>query len=133
MSDLLDFTETTIPEADALALGFQKETNQGFQNMLNEAYDAVDRFWYRNKDKDGNGVLEPVEGGTNVPTGPEILTAMKINAQKVMAAAGLRKQMLIELATNLGKTELIDMDRLDAPFQLEFNADGSLKSATLKS
>jgi hypothetical protein len=49
-----------------------------------------------------------------------------------MAVAYARVQMLVGIATALGKPELVDLAKLTPPFDLTFNADGSLLAATPK-
>ena len=130
--NLINIEETKKAEVDVLAEGFIAEVNQYYQNLREGSEDAVQRFWFRNKDQDGNPVAEPVEGGTDYPTGPEILTAMGTNAQKVLLAAHARVELVINVATALGATDEFDATKFEVPFDLVWNADGSLQSATKK-
>lgn len=115
------------PQATNLAKGFLAEANQQFENQLNGVYDAVQRFWYRNRDAEGNPALEGDE-----PTGVEILQAMGTKAQSVIAVAYARVVMLMTIQQSLGLSGLVDLQRASAPYDLVFNPDGSLLSATLK-
>ena len=118
-----------VAQAKVMADGFLAEGNQVFQTELERAYDLVQRFWYRNRDAEGN----PSATGEAEPTGPEILTQMGPFAQAGMAVAYARVQMLVGIATALGKPELVDLTKLAPPFDLTFNSDGSLLAATPKS
>ena len=119
------------PTAADLAAGFMKEADQGFQQQLEAAYDAVQRFWFRNKDAAGNP-LAIAAAQDPVPTGVEILQAAGPQAQLLMTLAWARVAPLVELATALGRPELIETARLLPPYDLTFGPDGSLLSATLK-
>ena len=72
--------ENRDPIAD-MAKGFLKEANQQAEVTINNIYDAVDRFWYRNRDSEGerSPSRHDADGdyaGSQEPTGPEMLTAM---------------------------------------------------------
>jgi len=124
---LIDIAPDATPKAELLAKGFLEKTNQEFEALLLKAYDDVQAFWYRNKDADGNGVLEGSE-----PTGVEMLTAMGTDAQASYQAATRRAECVIAIAGDLGKPELIDLAKIAAPYDLTFNPDGSLNTATLR-
>ena len=128
---LIDISSVEESKAEALAKGFIKETNQAFTDILSKAEDAVQRFWFRNTDEDGNPSAE-AQGDNPEPTGPEILTAMGVNAQKVITAAHERVNLVIGVATALGKLDLIDQSKFAVPYDLVWAEDGSLTSATLK-
>lgn len=115
------------PTANTYALGFKARANQKFNHELNEAKDMIQQFWYRNKDANGEGVLEGDE-----PTGIEILQAMGTDAEKIMQVAYERVVMLVNIATLLGQPELINLSELQAPYELTYNADGSLNTWTLR-
>ena len=118
------------PAAQQLAKGFLAEANQQFDREVAAAYDAVQRFWFRNLDADGNP--SPIaQGQTPEPTGPEILEAMGTDAQGIITIAYSRVQMLLNIQTAFG-VNVIDQTKLTSPYDLVFNADGSLQSATLK-
>jgi hypothetical protein len=103
------------------------ETNQNFEQTRDAVYDGIQRFWYRNKDADGNGILEGDE-----PSGIEVLQAMGTNAQAFLACAYARVVMLVTIATQLGKPDLVDVTKCAAPYDFTFNPDGSLATWTLK-
>lgn len=128
---LIDLNETPEAKVDILAKGFQKEANQAFKDILLKAEDAVQRFWFRNRDSDGNPSAV-AEGDNPEPTGPEMLNAMGTNAQKVIVAAHERVKLVVGVATALGKMDLIDQSKFDVPYDLVWGEDGSLISATLK-
>lgn len=125
---IFELPTQATPAAKVMADGFLAEGNQVFQAELDRAYDLVQRFWYRNRDAEGN----PSATGEAEPTGPEILTEMGPFAQASMAVAYARVQMLVGIATALGKPELVDLAKLTPPFDLTFNPDGSLLAATPK-
>lgn len=127
MTQVFDVT-TTGPSAADLAKGYMLETNQNFEQIRNSVYDGVERFWYRNKDADGNGVLEGDEH-----SGIEVLQAMGTNAQAFLACAYARVVMLVTIANQLGKPDLVDVTKCAAPYDFTFNPDGSLATWTLKS
>lgn len=114
--------------AEKLSEGFLAEANQEFDRELQSVYDAVQRFWFRNTDEDGNPSASS-EGENPEPTGPEILTAMGTNAAALIQMAQARVQMLLSIQASLG-IDVVDMSKVSGPFTLEFNADGSLKTAT---
>lgn len=115
------------PTAAQLADGFLKEADLKAEQNALEATDAIQRFWYRNQDEQGNPTLE----GDN-PTGIEVLQAMGTKAQAFMLVAYARVQMLMTVQQSLG-VELVDLSKVSGPYDLTFNPDGSLKSWTLKS
>lgn len=115
------------PTAQQLADGFLKEADFKAEQNVQDIYDGIQRFWYRNKDADGNGVLEGDE-----PTGIETLQAMGTRAEAFLTVAYARVQMIITIQTALG-VELIDLTKASAPYDFTFNADGSLATWTLKS
>lgn len=127
--ELIPANEQVVEQLEVLRSGFIKEMNQEFIRQRNGQYDAVQRFWFKNTDADGNPVAQRVEGGTNLPTGPEVLSAMGTAAQAFMATAGLRAQFLIDVATSLGQAELVDASKFGIPFVLTWEDDGRLASA----
>lgn len=116
------------PAAELLAEGFLAEANQQFESQVQSVYDAIQRFWYRNKDSEGNPALEGDE-----PSGIEILQAMGPAAAPAMAVAYARVVMLVTIEQQLGQSGLVDLSKASAPYDLEFNNDGSLKTWNLKS
>ena len=125
---IFDVPTEEVNQATVMAKGFLAEGNQVFQAELDRAYDLVERFWYRNKDEEG----KPSAVGEAEPTGPQILEEMGAYAQASMAVAYARVEMLVGIATALGKPELVDLTKLVPPYDLTFNEDGSLASATLR-
>ena len=126
MTQVFDVT-TSGPSASDFATGYMKETNLQFEQTRDAVYDGIQRFWYRNKDAEGNGVLEGDE-----PSGIQILQAMNTNAEAFLACAYARVVMLVTIATQLGKPELVDVTKCAAPYDFTFNPDGSLATWTLK-
>ena len=124
---LIEIEQDQTPEAVKLAKGFTLEANQHFENVRDASYDAVDRMWYRNRDANGNRALEGDE-----PTGIEILQAMGTNAGRVYAAATRRAQMVLAIAQDLDRMDLVDLSRIMAPYELTFAQDGSLDTWTLR-
>lgn len=129
--------ENRDPIAD-MAKGFLKEANQQAEVTINNIYDAVDRFWYRNRDSEGerSPSRHDADGdyaGSQEPTGPEMLTAMGPAAGAFLALAWARVEMVLAMQTALGRNDLVDMAKILPPYDLEWNPDGSLKTATLKS
>lgn len=122
---LFNVAEAGAPSAEQLADGFLKETNQKFEIEKRAAYDAVQRFWYRNTDGEGN----PSVSGVDAPTGEEILRAMGTNAAHFMGAATKRVEMLLGIQAALGVDE-IDLAKIAAPFDMTFKPDGSLDTVT---
>ena len=127
MTQVFDVT-ISGPTAADFAKGYMLETNQSFEATRDFVYDGIQRFWFRNKDKEGNGVLEGDE-----PSGIEILQAMGTNAEAFLACAYARVVMLVTIATQLGKPDLVDVAKCSAPYDFTFNSDGSLNTWTLKS
>lgn len=125
---LFEILTDSTPEADKLAKGFLAEANAFFDRELANAYDLIPRFWYRNVDANG----QPSYSGESSPTGVEILQAMGTDAEKAMAVAAARAEMLATVATVLGKSELVDLTKLTAPYELTFNEDGSVATATIR-
>lgn len=125
---IFELPTQATPPAKVMADGFLAEGNQVFQAELDRAYDLVQRFWFRNRDAEGN----PSATGEAEPTGPEILTEMGPYAQASMAVAYARVEMLVGIATALGRPELVDLAKLMPPFDLVFAEDGTLASATPK-
>lgn len=125
---IFDLEQQEVDQAKVMADGFLAEGNQTFQAELERAEDLVQRFWYRNRDAEGN----PSPTGEAEPTGPQILEKMGTKAQASMAVAYARVEMLVGIATALGKPELVDLTKLAPPFDLTFNPDGSLQAATPK-
>jgi len=119
------------PEADKLARGFQMEADQIHDSNLLALYNAVERFWFRNKDADGNPIA--IAGADPQPTGIEILESMGLSAQAFMGVAYSRYQMVSGINSAFG-LDPIDDSRGLPPYDLAFNADGSIDSAnsTLK-
>jgi len=129
---IFDLPDQEPSQAKVLAEGFLLEANKTFEEELSRAYDLVQRFWYRSRFPSSR---PPAAGGPEpppVPTGPEILAQMGPYAQASMAVAYARVEMLVGIATALGKPELVDLTKLLPPFELTFNEDGSLLSATPK-
>lgn len=128
--ELFDVTDST-PESERLAKGFLAIANQQFEEQLNAAYNAVESFWYRNRDADGNPSAVAIDGVSSEPTGPEILQAMGTNAAAVMTVAYARVQMLLSIQQALG-IDAVDLSKVVAPYEMTFNNDGSLAKAELK-
>ena len=118
------------PEAKKLARGFIEGANQRFSRMVNEAYGDIERFWFRNSDE-GKLVAYRPGKDDDVCTGPEILEALGTQAAALMGAAYAEVQMLVQLQISMG-VDVIDMTRINVPYELEWNEDGSLKSAEIK-
>ena len=128
---IFDPQAPTEPEADKLARGFQTEADQIHERESVALYDAVARFWFRNKDADGNPIA--VVGADPKPTGIEILESMGLAAQAFMGVAYSRYQMVDAINDAFGLDPIDDARGLP-PYDLAFNADGSIDSAnsTLK-
>lgn len=69
------------------------------------------------------------QGGTEYATGVEILQAAGTNAKNLMATAYDQVMLLIAAQTRVNKN-LIDLARVMPPYNLTYNPDGSLDSAT---
>lgn len=125
-------TDST-PEAEKLARGFLAEANAKFEAELNSAYDTIQRFWYRNDpviDEETGESVPQLEG--DKPSGIEILQAMGTNAKASIDVAYARVQMLLNIEAGLGLSGVVDVSRLQAPYNLVFAQDGSLQSYTLR-
>lgn len=112
--------------AKLLADGFLAEANQQFESTLQGVYDSVQRFWYRNRDEKGEPALEGEE-----PSGIEILQAMGPHAKAAIDVAYARVVMLMTIQAGLG-INVVDLSRCAAPYELKFNAGGSLASWSLR-
>ena len=131
MAKLFEVDEIVTPAAQALAKGFLKEANQELDRMLNGAYDAIDRFWFRNVDENGTKIATASKTDPQ-PTGPEILEAMGTDAARLMTEAYERVQFVAASLARAGKAGEMDASRLALPYDLVWNDDdGSLKTATL--
>lgn len=128
---IFNVDEIVTPAAEAMGKGFMKEANQNFDSQLSGVYDAIQRFWFRNQDADGNPIAEASKTDPQ-PTGPEILEALGTNAAAIMSVAYARVVMLVTIATELGLPNVIDQTRLALPYAVTYNPDGSLKSAKLE-
>ena len=124
---LIDVTPDATPKATKLAEGFIAKTNQVFEEQRLAAYSAVEEFWYRNQDENGDPALTGDE-----PSGLEMLEAMGTKARAFWEAASQRAVMVISIATALGKPEEVDLSKISAPYELTFKSDGSLDTATLR-
>jgi len=124
---LIDITPDATPRATKLADGFIEKTNQVFEEQRLAAYSAVEEFWFRNTDANGDPALEGDE-----PSGVEMLQAMGTKAQAFWEAASQRAVMVISIATALGKPEEVDLAKISSPYELTFKADGSLETAALR-
>jgi len=146
MSDHIFEIREDADQTATMAKGFMAEANQQAEAMATAVYDGVQRFWYRNVDTEGNPSPErhaaieakdatentpAVEAwaGSQEPTGLEILAAMGGNAQKFLAVSFARVQMLLTLQAQLGLS-LIDPAKVAGPYELTFNEDGTVKTAT---
>lgn len=123
---LFNLPTDTTPEAELLAKGFLAEANQQFETTKQSIYDGMERFWYRNRDKDSNPSLTG-----EIPSGIEVLQAMGTNAKAFMDVAYARVVMLLTIQAGLGLNE-VDMSKIAAPYTLTFAEDGSLESWELK-
>jgi hypothetical protein len=123
---LFNLPPNPTPESVLLAREFLEEANRNFIQERDSAYDVVRRFWYRNVDR--NGTLS-IDGDQS--SGLEILQALGVNARAVMMVAYARVEMLLMISYMLGKQDLIDLTQLLPPYEIEYNEDGSFKSATL--
>jgi hypothetical protein len=126
MTNVFDIQDNG-PSAADLANGFLKETNLQFEQTRDAVYDGIQRFWYRNRDENGEPALEG-----DVPSGIEVLQAMGTKAQPFLAVAHARVQMLVGIQTALGFSDLIDLTKVSGPYDFTFNPDGSLATWTLK-
>lgn len=142
---VFDIPVDSTPEATKLALGFKAEGNLRFKELTDDAEDLIQRFWYRNRDNDGEPSLtrvvkvddngdpvDPAENVTDDPTGEEIMAAMGTDAEAIWGMAVSRATLLVELSTTLGKPDTIDGPAMAGPMDLTFNPDGTFLSATPK-
>ena len=129
---LFESDEQSTPAAILLAKGFKSEANQELDRVLASAYDAIARFWFRNVDENGKpSAVRPAEN-EGEPTGPEILEALGTDAAYLLNPARERVKYAIAATSMFNKTGEIDQQKLYVPYDLVWNEDGSLKSATLK-
>jgi hypothetical protein len=106
------------PTAAQVGARLLNSANITFDRMLNMAYNDYNSFWG----------LE-AQGG---PSGLDILNALGTSAFTMMAIAWSRVEMLSTVATLVGKSDLVDLNRLLPPYDFTWNQDGSLASATPK-
>ena len=114
------------PESIYLAREFLEEANRTFIQERDSAYDVVRRFWYRNVSREGQLSIDGDQ-----TTGLQILQALGTDARAVMMVAYARVEMLLMISYMLGKQDLVDLTQLLPPYEVEYNDDGSFKSATL--
>lgn len=114
------------PAAHVLAKGFTTEAFAEYDRTLTAAYDAIQRFWFRNNYTDGS----PSAVGVAQPTGPEILEALGTSAETLLNLAYSRIQYAIGSAQFLDGATPADPANLRVPYDCVFNEDGSLQSAT---
>jgi hypothetical protein len=114
------------PESIYLAREFLEEANRTFIQERDSAYDVVRRFWYRNVSREGQLSINGDQ-----TTGLQILQALGTDARAVMMVAYARVEMLLMISYMLGKQDLVDLTQLIPPYDVEYNDDGSFKSATL--
>ena len=125
------------PSLESTVQGWLKEANTKLDKLIAEIYDDVQRFWYRNKDEDGNpsavkhDATEDWEGSQEF-TGVEFLEAMGSAALSFLSVSYARTEMIVSMSMHLGLGDLLDMQKVLPPYDLEWNEDGSLLSATLK-
>jgi hypothetical protein len=93
-----------------------QKANSSFDQMLQQAKSDFKQFW-----SEVNGVT-PIQ----------VIEAMGTKAQSFFTVAYLRVQMLAQVAQVLGKPELVNLAELVPAYDLTFNEDGSLASATPK-
>ena len=131
MTNIFNVDEVVTPAAESMAKGFKAEANQEMERIVNSIYDAVQRFWFRNVDSEGNP--SPVQSeDSQEPTGPEILEALGFEAQPLLAVAFARVQMVLSIAQQLQIPNAIDFSKLDAPYKLTWLENGLLEKAELK-
>lgn len=126
MTQIFDLQDTG-PSVQSLSTGFLKEVNLKFDQNLQEAYDGIQRFWYRNKDENGNPSLTGTE-----PSGIQLLQAMGNKAEGFLVVAYARVQMLIGIEQALGLSGLVDMSKVAAPYDMTFTAEGALDTYELR-
>lgn len=97
--------------AERVATNLLRQANMQFRRELQAAQRDFDSVWNRSDDL----------------TGVEILKAMGTSAQAATTSAWLRVQMLVSVATVLGRPELVELSNLVPTQELQFNEDGSLK------
>lgn len=108
-----------------MAKGFTLEAFNEYERTLTAVYDAIERFWFRNRYADG----VPSAVGTDEPTGPEILEALGESAETLLQLAYSRVQFTVSSGQSLDGATAVDPEKLRIPFDCTFNSDGSLKSA----
>jgi hypothetical protein len=91
-----------------------QKVNQEYDRMVQQTKTDFRQFWQN------VGDVTPVQ----------TIEAMGTKAQAFFTLAYLRVQMLVQAAQLIGKPDLITEAELLPPYVLEFNQDGSLKSAT---
>lgn len=92
------------------------KANNEFDRMVQQAKADFNQFW---SDVDG---VTPVQ----------VIEAMGTKALAFFTVAYVRVQMLVQIAQLMGKPELVNESDLLPPYDLTFNPDGSLASATPK-
>jgi len=123
---LFNLPPNPTPESVLLAREFLEEANRTFIQERDSAYDVVRRFWYRNVSREGQLSIDGDQ-----TTGLQILQALGTDARAVMMVAYARVEMLLMISYMLGKQDLVDLNQLLPPYDVEYNDDGSFKSATL--
>lgn len=111
------------PNATQLAAQLINNSNVTFMRMLQALQQDFNHFWYQNRDENGNPALTG-----SAPTGIEILQALGTQAYPLMAIAWARVQFVAACAAAVGQE--FDPTGLIPPYELAWNEDGSLASAT---
>lgn len=124
------------PTLETTVQGWLKEANVKLDKLIAEIYDDVQRFWYRNKDANGNPSAVKHDatedwGGSDEWTGPEFLEAMGPAALPFLSVAYARAEMIQTMSAQLG-IDGLDMAKVLPPYDLTWHEDGSLDTATLK-
>lgn len=124
------------PTVEEIAAGWLATANVAASDMMQKSYDDVLQFWYKNRDAEGNP--SPVKheateewAGSQEPTGVELLQAMGQQAGLFIALAWAKIAGIVGADQQFG-LGIVDYVKLLPPYDLEWNEDGSLKSATLK-
>lgn len=104
------------PSAVYLADLFRKYADTEFQHEYQKAKTLIDNFW--NHDSGHTGI--------------DFLQALGTDAEKVVTLASGRVQMLLNAQAAFGRDDLVDLSEVTGPYDLTFNADGSLATWTAK-
>lgn len=115
---LFDNIVSANPTAQQIAVDILHNANNKFNATIVEAYNDYDNFWK----------LE-ASGG---PSGIQILEALGTKAETIYSMAWARVQMLISTAEIVGKPDIVDLSKLLPPYDVTFNADGSLDTYNLR-